>query len=40
VIDREGIVRYANKGAFTEGGFASVVGPLLSTPTPDKASLT
>ena len=40
VIDRQGIVRYANKGAFTEGGFASVVGPLLSAPSPGNTSAT
>ena len=38
VIDREGVVRYADKGAFTQGSFAALVGPLLA-PAP-KASTT
>ena len=39
VIDREGVVRYANKGAFTQGSFATVVGPLLAN-APGKVSAT
>ena len=34
VIDRGGVVRYANKGAFTKSSFAALVGPLLAAPAP------
>ena len=40
VIDRTGIVRYAQSGAFTEEGFDRVVGPLLAAPAPGKVTAT
>jgi len=38
VIDRGGVIRYAQSGAFTEEGFDEVVKPLLAAPVPGKAT--
>ncbi|MGH6958230.1 MAG: TlpA family protein disulfide reductase [Caulobacteraceae bacterium] len=37
-IDRAGVVRYAQAGAFTYGGFDALVTPLLGAPRPARAS--
>jgi cytochrome c biogenesis protein CcmG, thiol:disulfide interchange protein DsbE len=38
VIDRGGIVRYAQAGAFTEVAFDAVVKPLLAAPAPTRTT--
>ena len=40
VMDKAGIVRYADKGAFTESAFATLIGPLVAAPAPGEASTT
>jgi len=34
VIDREGVLRFAAAGAFSDQSFAALVGPLLAQPAP------
>jgi peroxiredoxin len=38
VIDRAGIVRHAEAGAFDSQSFAALVGPLLAEPAPGEAA--
>jgi len=37
VIDRQGVLRYADAGAFTQDSFTKLVDPLLAEPAPDAA---
>ncbi len=39
IIDRTGVVRYAQSGAFDEDSLDAVVAPLLAEPTPSAATV-